>query len=238
MFQFAILSDIHGNRWALEAVLGDIFDKRIKTIVNLGDSLYGPLDPSGTARILMGLDMISVSGNEDSSSSPLIKFMRDKLSTEQVEWLRSQKKIESLNNGILLFHGAFENDREYLVYNVLKTGVILKNREQLSQKFERRKESLFLYGHDHTANVIHIQDRKLLVNPGSVGLQAYVENLPHPHCIENGSPHARYCVLSKTASGWHIEQNIIPYDHESASKLAIENEYSDWGFWLKTGWTK
>ena len=35
----AVLSDIHGNRWALEAVIEDIENKGIKNIVNLGDSL-------------------------------------------------------------------------------------------------------------------------------------------------------------------------------------------------------
>jgi predicted phosphodiesterase len=48
----AVLSDIHGNRWALEAVLDDISRRGIRDMVNLGDSLYGPLDPGGTAQIV------------------------------------------------------------------------------------------------------------------------------------------------------------------------------------------
>ncbi len=39
----AVISDIHGNRWALEAVLEDINRRGIKRIANLGDCLYGPL---------------------------------------------------------------------------------------------------------------------------------------------------------------------------------------------------
>jgi predicted phosphodiesterase len=38
----AVLSDIHGNRWALEAVLDDIRRRGIRDMFNLGDSLYGP----------------------------------------------------------------------------------------------------------------------------------------------------------------------------------------------------
>jgi predicted phosphodiesterase len=45
----AVIADIHGNRWALEAVLADIDRRYIGQIVNLGDSLLGPLDPVGTA---------------------------------------------------------------------------------------------------------------------------------------------------------------------------------------------
>ena len=40
---FAVLSDIHGNRWVLEAVLDDIRRRGIRDLVNLGDCLYGPL---------------------------------------------------------------------------------------------------------------------------------------------------------------------------------------------------
>ena len=42
--KIAIISDIHGNSIALSEVLQDIMKKEIDTIINLGDSLYGPLD--------------------------------------------------------------------------------------------------------------------------------------------------------------------------------------------------
>ena len=48
----AVIADIHGNRWALEAVLQDIDRRGIQQIVNLGDHLTGPLDPAGTAEFL------------------------------------------------------------------------------------------------------------------------------------------------------------------------------------------
>ena len=49
----AVIADIHGNRWALEAVLQDIERRGIQQIVNLGDNLTGPLDPAGTADLLI-----------------------------------------------------------------------------------------------------------------------------------------------------------------------------------------
>ena len=52
----AVLSDIHGNRWALEAVWTTSAAAASATMVNLGDCLYGPLDPAGTAQMLMELD--------------------------------------------------------------------------------------------------------------------------------------------------------------------------------------
>ena len=49
----AIIADIHGNREALEAVLQDIDRRGIRHIVNLGDHLTDPLDPAGTADLLI-----------------------------------------------------------------------------------------------------------------------------------------------------------------------------------------
>ena len=61
----AVIADIHGNRWALEAVLQDIDRRGIQQIVNLGDHLTGPLDPAGTADLLIEHGMLSVCGNDD-----------------------------------------------------------------------------------------------------------------------------------------------------------------------------
>ena len=51
--RFAAIADVHGNLLALEAVLKDIADLGITEIVNLGDHLSGPLEPSRTADLLI-----------------------------------------------------------------------------------------------------------------------------------------------------------------------------------------
>ena len=75
----------------------------------------------------------------------------------------------------------------------------------------------------------------LIVNPGSVGLPAYTDDLPCSHAMEAGSPHARYALLTKTVAGWHVELMQAPYDHERAARLALENGRPDWAQWLRTG---
>ena len=61
----AVISDIHGNRLALEAVLDDIRRQKVDAIFNLGDLLSGPLEPNWVADILMDLDIPTVRGNHD-----------------------------------------------------------------------------------------------------------------------------------------------------------------------------
>ncbi|EJQ97804.1 hypothetical protein II1_05023 [Bacillus cereus MC118] len=60
--KIAIISDIYGNSHALKAVLKDISCRKVEMIINLGDSVYGPLDPLGTIEILMSNEMIHIKG--------------------------------------------------------------------------------------------------------------------------------------------------------------------------------
>ena len=46
--RYAVISDIHANVWALEAVLNDIERHSVDAILQLGDVLYGPLAPQAT----------------------------------------------------------------------------------------------------------------------------------------------------------------------------------------------
>ena len=61
----AILSDIHGNIAALDAVLADIAARGVTRIVNLGDILSGPLFPGETADRLMAMNLPTIAGNHE-----------------------------------------------------------------------------------------------------------------------------------------------------------------------------
>ena len=63
--RIAVLSDIHGNLEALKAALRDLAVRRVDTIVNLGDSLSGPLQPSATAASLMAQPWPQLAGNHE-----------------------------------------------------------------------------------------------------------------------------------------------------------------------------
>ena len=65
MTRLAILSDIHGNLPALEAVVADAEAQRCDGFVNLGDILSGPLWPAETADYLMARDWPTIAGNHE-----------------------------------------------------------------------------------------------------------------------------------------------------------------------------
>jgi predicted phosphodiesterase len=241
--QVAVLSDVHGNRWALEAVLSDIERRSIQDIVNLGDCLYGPLDPGGTAEILIKLDLLTVRGNEDriliesgqDPHSPSLDFARCSLRPEHLAWLASLKMNAIAYRDLFLCHGSPEQDDEYLLRCVSEIGVSLRESGELAQKLSFVKQPVVLCGHDHLPQAAHLLDGRLVVNPGSVGCPAYADDLPFPHVMEAGTPHARYAIVSKGKADWQIEHVAVPYDWQTAAAIALENGRPDWAQWLATG---
>jgi predicted phosphodiesterase len=240
----AVISDVHGNRWALEAVLSDLERRRITHVVNLGDNLYGPLDPAGTAEILIRLNVPSVRGNEDriivepcgdTEDSPTYRYVRKSLSRKHLRWLESLEMTLVAYEDFRLCHGSLERDDEYLLYEVLAGGVVLRAGESLAAKLPSLEQPVLLCGHDHLPRTVCLPDGRLIVNPGSVGLPAFTDDLPFPHVMEAGSPHARYGILSREKSGWRVEDIAVPYDWRSAAGAARENGRKDWAEWLQTG---
>ena len=63
------------------------------------------------------------------------------------------------------------------------------------------RHALVLSGHSHHPRTVRLSSGQLVVNAGSVGLQAYTAEQPPAHHVENGSPHARFVVCERTPRG-------------------------------------
>jgi diadenosine tetraphosphatase ApaH/serine/threonine PP2A family protein phosphatase len=109
---------------------------------------------------------------------------------------------------------------------------MLKSKHELTAVHQ----TMILCGHNHIPRIVQLSAGRLVVNPGSVGLPAYSDDLPVAHKMENGSPHARYAVISKTATAWAVEQIAVPYDWNKAARQARRLGQEEWAVWLETGW--
>jgi predicted phosphodiesterase len=242
--RFAVIADVHGNRLALEAVLEDIARRGIREIVNAGDHLFGPLDPTGTADLLMRLNLPSVAGNQDrelielaeaAPAGSTLEQNRQALSPRHRDWLLAMPRCLELPGGILMFHGTPTRDDVYLLETVHENGgVSLATPEEIAARLGVVPQKLLLCGHTHIPRAV-AHAGQLIVNPGSVGLQAYADDQPVPHVMETGSPHARYAILEMCESGWRAEHIAVPYDAESAARTAERNGRPDWARRLRTG---
>lgn len=240
--QLAVISDVHGNVWALEAVLQDLARRGISSVLNLGDCLYGPLAPLAVAEILMEGDFPSVSGNEDrllleapQGLNPTLDFVRSQLAERHQTWLKSLPATRILAEEFFLCHGTPDDDRTYLLREPLEQGTRPREPARIAALLKDVQQSVILCGHDHTPGQVNLPHSRLTVNPGSVGLQAYEDDQPCPHRIENASPHARYCVLTRRPGGWSVEWIALEYDWETAARTAAANGRPDWADWLRTG---
>ena len=241
---FAVISDVHGNRWALEAVLQDIDRRGIRRFVNLGDCVYGPLDPSGTADLLISLRQRTARGNEDriiidrnvsDEKSSTLAFTRLELKDRHLNWLAALPLSATIEPDIFFFHGTPERDDHYLLREVTDRGLRDRSTEEVANLLSGINYPLVLCGHDHMPGTLTLPDGRLIVNPGSVGLQAYIDDLPQHHFVSSKTPHARYAIVNRTGTGWTVEQAAVEYDWGIAAETAAANGRADWARWLKTG---
>ena len=97
--RIALVSDIHGNLPALLAVVADFKRRGVDQVVNLGDSLSGPLLPKETAQYLMAQDSVHLAGNherqvlnlDDSSGASDCPPMR--MTTPTPTWLKPARPM-------------------------------------------------------------------------------------------------------------------------------------------------
>ena len=241
--RFAVLSDIHGNLFALEAVLVDIASRSVQHIVNLGDHLQGPLNPVGTADRLIPLDLPSIRGNCDRllyeagtvvTPGSTLEANRAILTEKHKHWLTEMPQTLQLDD-ILLCHGTPWADDVYLLEEVTPNGVRMKHAEELAPVLHGIIARLILCGHSHKSRTVQFPGGPLLINPGSVGLPAYTAESPHPHTMEAGSPHARYAIVTRSGDSWQVEHHAVTYDWEASAQLAEHNGRRDWAAWLRTG---
>jgi putative phosphoesterase len=243
MTRLAVLSDIHGNLWALKAVLEDAQSEGVDALVNLGDVLSGPLDPSGTADLLMSIELPTVAGNherqllacEAAKGGPSDQFAFEHTTELQRDWLRGLPRTMVVPGGVFLCHGTPTSDTTSFLEDVSAERLALTRLDVIEARAGAIPQPLLLCGHSHVPRMQALSGGRLVVNPGSVGLQAYTADFPSPHVVECGSPHARYAVCERTPRGWSVSLRCVEYDAAPAAALARRNGREDWGRWLETG---
>ncbi len=252
--KIAVVSDIHGNLAALDAVLDDIASQRVDVTVNLGDILSGPLWVAQTAERLMALDLPTISGNHErqvltlpaEKMGPTDAHAAARIDPTRREWLAALPATLQLAPEVFCCHGTPTNDLHYFLETVtshhadpdrpgIRRATVAEATERAGDAMQGVGHGVILCGHTHVPRVMRLDDGRLIVNPGSVGLQAYDDLHPHPHFVENASPHARYAVLTRRPAGWQVDLRCVPYDHESAARLADDNARPDWADALRTG---
>ncbi len=187
--RYGLISDIHGNLEALNAVLSEIDKLQIDTILCLGDVVgYGP-NPNECASIVKERAAVCLIGNHDEAALGRVDLeFFNYIAREAIEWTMKQLNAESVDyltplpythefENNLLVHASPDEPRRW---NYI---ISLEDAEQSFAAFEQQ---LCFIGHSHTPWVIDLppegrmqvrqdypltfrEPHRYLINVGSVG---------------------------------------------------------------------
>lgn len=240
--RIAAVSDIHGNLTALRAVLADIAPSAPDLIVNLGDCLSGPLQPAETCDLLIETGWLTIRGNHDRQvldrpperMGPSDRQTVPHLREPHRAWLRGLPASHRIDD-VLFCHATPTDDLTYLLETLDGDRVRLATEDEVAARLGT-DAPVVLCGHTHVARVIRTRTGQLVINPGSVGVQAYSDTEPHPHAVANGSPHARWALVEQRGGAWHAQLRAVAYDWDGEAARADRNGRPDWAYALRTGY--
>ncbi len=241
--RLAVVSDIHGNLPALKAVIADIGARGADAIVNLGDSVAGPLWPSETADYLAALALPTVRGNHDrwmwdteaNSLPDADRFARAALSIEQRRALHILPPTIDIGQDILATHGTPTDDCTFLTEEVYLDRMIPAARDTVRDRLgAATSRAVVLCGHSHRQSVTQLPGGPLILNPGSVGCPVFAD-IPGASSLEPRSPHARYAIIERRGDRWAAELYALDYDWDQAAQRATECGFPKWAEALATG---
>ncbi|MBU4501054.1 MAG: metallophosphatase family protein [Nanoarchaeota archaeon] len=213
--RIAIISDIHSNLEAVEAMLKEIKLQRIKIIWAAGDIVGYGANPNEVINLLRKENAVMIKGDHDHEAVKLnelswfneyaqkaLIYTNKVLTDENKAFLKTLKDIHDDtidNRKIVMVHGSPKDPLHEYVY--AKT-----TDEKLLTMLNKAKSNILIMGHTHQPFVRRITGR-LIVNPGSLGQ-------PRDY-----SPDAEYCILDPKYMQATIHR--VKYDIETAAKKII-----------------
>jgi predicted phosphodiesterase len=207
----AILSDVHSNLHALQAVLADVDIRGLTEIQCPGDIVGYGAYPNETVGILRKRCRTAICGNHDQAvirintagmnpmAAAAVLWTAKNISAEAVDYLRSLKAHEvAIVDGskVAIYHGSPRYDDEY-VYET----------DASSDLLEMSGANILIMGHTHVPYVKRLP-KGLIANAGSVGQP------------RDNDPRASYLILDTSEPNATIVR--VAYDVKAASQAIID----------------
>jgi predicted phosphodiesterase len=222
----AIISDVHGNLTALDAVIRDCESRRISNVVHGGDLVLIGARPAEVLDRVRELGWPGVVGNTDEllwrpdelerqvriapRLAPLLRLLfeeyapvtRKLLGEERVSWLR-ELPAELRRGDALVLHAA--------PGNLWRAPMPDADDGELIETYGALEARLVIYGHIHRPYVRRLDEDMVVGNSGSVGLPW------------DGDPRASYLVAGEDG----VEVVRVAYDVEREVAAVLRSGYPD-----------
>lgn len=206
-----VISDIHGNFPALEAVSREVEEETFDLILNSGDAtVYAPF-PNETLDWLRARKAVSILGNTDIKVLKLLNgktFKKPRMAEKRIMYTwtaehllpENRRYLAGIEKSVILdiegyrvglFHGSPAKDNEHLFSDTPATRF-----QELTRKTDC---NIIIVGHSHSPfhkkiNQVHF------INPGSVGR------------MFDSNPDASYAILELTKDRVKVELHRCSYD--------------------------
>jgi len=227
MTRIAVLSDVHGNLVALEAVLKELKREKPDFVLVAGDLVLNGPEPNATIDALRGLEAdggIIVSGNTDIAVGDFdytaafpqyadgvpdivtaaVEWAHDELGDDQLDWLRrlpAERRIRAGDDQLVLVVHASPGSQTRGFDPALDTNVVFERAAATDAR-------VICVGHTHLPEVRDL-GWKLIVNDGSAGY------------VFDGDPTASWAMVSVDGSEVSAEIRRTEFD-----VLAVANAIS------------
>lgn len=225
MTRIAVLSDVHGNLIALEAVLKQLKKEKPDFVLVAGDLVLNGPDPNGTVDALRGLEQdggIIVSGNTDiavgdfdygaafpqyqdgvpDTITAAAEWAHDELGDDQLEWLRrlpAERRVRAGDDQLVLVVHASPGSQTRGFDQALDANIVFERAAATDAR-------VICVGHTHLPEVRDF-GWKLIVNAGSAGYSF------------DGDPTASWALIDIAGDDVTAELRRTEYDALAAANL-------------------
>ncbi|MGZ0747046.1 metallophosphoesterase family protein [Haloparvum sp. AD34] len=216
--QVGVISDVHGNRVAFDAVLDDM--PSVDEVIHAGDAVgYNPWPGECVDRI-RSASIPSVQGNHDravadgdafrfnSLAGAGVKHAKSTLDDERIEWLGSLPAERFVADGrVRIVHGHPMDPDRYTYPEEFRPDLITRGLDAEESAEAERDPDVLVMGHTHVQGHA-VYDEGIVLNPGSVGQP------------RDGDPRAAYAVVDLDAMT--VDERRVEYDVDRVVE-AVEN---------------
>lgn len=231
--KIAVISDVHGNKSALDKVLDDIKQKKADKIYCLGDIAMGGYDPNYTIDKLFELkketndDFEIIQGNTDKlivdyndtlyekmlKANPLMAQALNldvKIIDDDKKRLLSNLNIDKILtvNGVKihLVHGSPRKQDENIFPDTPSS--------EVEKMVETSPADVILCGHTHIPCGFSLNSGKTVVNAGSIGRSMTKDKMPV------------YLLMTINSNGAYSFEHIkVKYDNKQTAQLIKERNF-------------
>lgn len=224
--KIAVISDIHANYQALEAVLKDIKEQGCEKILCLGDLAMAGPEPQKVIDFVKKQNWEIIQGNTDKMIAEYTDELADNvrkifpvmgnaladdnkiLGVSEKDYLKNlpeQKELVIEGVKILLVHGSPRRNNE----DILPDRPI----DEIEEIIKGVGADLIFCGHTHVPCGYQTNNKQTVVNVGSIG-RPMTKN-----------PEACYVMAEVNAGEFSIEHRFVDYDRKTASNIMKSRKF-------------